>query len=130
MTTSASNVVTCTSSLSTRSRCACCGGWTTSSIAPTSLGGCNVAYALRLTDASEADVNGAPGINLDYRFFTKRKMTLMLAQYRKFLAALAGVLAQIVAANVVSGTALHYTQVASALVAALLVVGIPNAEPA
>jgi len=57
-------------------------------------------------------------------------VTNTIAQYRKFIAALAGVLAQIVAANVVTGTALHYVQVASAVVAALLVVAVPNAAPA
>jgi hypothetical protein len=54
----------------------------------------------------------------------------VIAEYRKFLAALAGVLAQIIAANVVTGTALHWVQVASAVAAALLVYGVPNAAPA
>lgn len=50
-----------------------------------------------------------------------------MTKYNKFFAAAAGVLGQIVAANVVTGTALHYVQVALAAVTALSVFGLPNA---
>jgi hypothetical protein len=50
-----------------------------------------------------------------------------LGQYAKFFAGLAGVLAQVIAANVVTGSALHYCQVALAALTALSVFIVPNA---
>jgi hypothetical protein len=54
-------------------------------------------------------------------------MVATIARYRKFAAALAGVVGQLIAANVLTGSSLHYAQVALAILTALGVVGVPNA---
>lgn len=48
---------------------------------------------------------------------------------RKFFAALVGILGQIVAANVLEGTALMYAQVILAIVAGAGVYAVPNLQP-
>lgn len=53
-----------------------------------------------------------------------------ITRYWKALPALAGVLAQLIAANVLTGSALHYAQVLLAALTALGVVVVPKNAPA
>jgi uncharacterized membrane protein YdbT with pleckstrin-like domain len=50
-----------------------------------------------------------------------------LAELRKAVAAASGLLAQVIELGVLNGTALHWTQTASGVLAALLVYLVPNA---
>jgi hypothetical protein len=52
-----------------------------------------------------------------------------IAQVRKALVGAAGVLAQVIELGVIHGSALHYAQVASGVLAAVLVYVVPN-QPA
>lgn len=53
-----------------------------------------------------------------------------LVKYRKFIVALAGIVAQIINANVLTGAAAHYASIIGAGLTALLVVAVPNASTA
>jgi len=55
--------------------------------------------------------------------------TRRLAEYRKGLVALVGVLGQLVTLGVLSGTALHVATVVLAVLTAAGVVGVTNADP-
>lgn len=54
----------------------------------------------------------------------------LLTEARKTLVAIGGVLTQVIELGVLHGTALHYAQVASALVAIVLVNLVGNKKPA
>lgn len=54
-------------------------------------------------------------------------LSKLLTEARKALVAAAGVVAQVIALGVLHGTALHWAQIASGALAAILVYRIPNA---
>ncbi len=57
-------------------------------------------------------------------------MLVAFAKYRKFVAAAVGAVTQVIALNVLSGTALHDAQIALAALTALVVLLTPNTAAA